>query len=158
MTPLLKLTIQSPRDILMARLRTRQISKLLGFEWQEAAKMACVVFELAYNAWKKQGPFDLVFEEKEKIFRIFMEFSDQADLSGESSKQLQLTKPLPKNPQFLSAEDFAWVLKQIHRLPVRLFEEIRQLNREMLELFLDTNQEQKPFREQRFSVVPRKAA
>jgi signal transduction histidine kinase/ActR/RegA family two-component response regulator len=54
-TPILKLKIHFEQDVVMARQRTWQIAKLLGFATQDQTRVATAVSEIARNAFQYAG-------------------------------------------------------------------------------------------------------
>src|ERR1700687_3608779 len=71
LTPLLSLTLQSKRDVVLARQSARQLAKLLGFGTREQMRIAAAVFEVAYNACRSLGRVTLNFELTEASLRVF---------------------------------------------------------------------------------------
>ena len=136
MTTLLQLEVSSQRDILVARLRTRQIAKVLGFEEIDQSKMACAVFELVFKEYHRLKHLELTFTVREQILHIFSSNANVGHESEESAKKLQIAKPLPRDPHCLNEEDWSWVILQLERFPVRLFDEVHRLNQELLQFFL----------------------
>jgi hypothetical protein len=71
LTPLLNLTLQSKRDVVLARQSARQLAKLLGFGTREQTRIAAAVFEVAYNACRSLGRVTLNFELTDSSLRVF---------------------------------------------------------------------------------------
>jgi hypothetical protein len=71
LTPLLSLTLQSKRDVVLARQSARQLAKLLGFGTREQMRIAAAVFEVAYNACRSLGRVTLNFELTDASLRVF---------------------------------------------------------------------------------------
>jgi hypothetical protein len=71
LTPLLSLTLQSKRDVVLARQSARQLAKLLGFGTSEQTRIAAAVFEVAYNACRSLGRVTLNFEMTDASLRVF---------------------------------------------------------------------------------------
>src|SRR5438552_837469 len=70
-TPLLSLTLQSKRDIVLARQCARRLAKLLGFQPSEQTRIAAAVFEIAYNARRTMGRVSLHFRLADARFQVF---------------------------------------------------------------------------------------
>jgi hypothetical protein len=157
--PLYSLKVRSRRDILLARQRTRQLSRLLGFEEPEQLLLAAAVFEFAWSAFQSRGRVVLNFELFEDRLRIACSRPRSARLEEEERRQerrpsrlhdkgrravlpmpvaelaLRLEKPLPTKPGPVPVEDVAWSMRELaQQTPLNLFEEVRQCNLELLRL------------------------
>jgi hypothetical protein len=155
MTTLLQLNVKSSRDVLLARVRARQIAKLLGFDETEQTKIACVVFELVWREWQEKESLAARFEVQENLLQLVTEYSDE---TGKRAQRLQIAKPLPRAQHMLSEEDWPWVILHLRSQPVHLFEEVRRLNHELLNFFLERGQGQKSFAQQKNTSQPVRAA
>ena len=71
LTPLLSLTLQSKRDVVLARQSARQVAKLLGFGAAEQTRIAAAVFEVAYNACRSSGRATLHFQLTDATLQVF---------------------------------------------------------------------------------------
>jgi hypothetical protein len=71
LTRLLSLTLQSKRDVVLARQSARQLAKLLGFGTSEQTRIAAAVFEVAYSACRSLGRVTLNFELTDASLRVF---------------------------------------------------------------------------------------
>jgi hypothetical protein len=70
-TPLLRLTLHSKRDVVLARQSARQLAKLLGFDFPEQTRIAAIVFEIAFNACRSMGRATLHFQLTDSHFEVF---------------------------------------------------------------------------------------
>lgn len=159
-TALYSLKIRNKRDVLLARQRARQLTKLLGYAESEQLLLASAAFELAWTTYQSRGRVALHFtlesdclriscarperKEEEEERRAF----DRAWNGGKKRPQpkrrpadafaelaLRLEKPLPKRADAMPIEDVAWSMEQLAKqTPLNLFEEIRQYNLELLRL------------------------
>jgi hypothetical protein len=131
-TSLLVLHVQSKGDVLLARQRSRQVARLLGYDFQDQACIAAAVFEIACQARTHTHRTELHFQVEGTSFHVFAKpVSLENHLANHC--RLQLEKPLPSQQRAVSFEDIAWVLRQLGAdTRVNLFIEIRRQNQELL--------------------------
>src|SRR5262245_14340522 len=156
-SPLLTLKLRSPRDILVARQRARQVAGVLGFEALEQAFIGAAVFEIARSALRPSGHATLTFHVDGRALHVSAARSEAPARKGLSvmisrwlidrllaepgyaaSALLRLEKPLPKQGPTLSHEDVAFTIQHLAEMtPFDTVEELLQQNRELLQLYQD---------------------
>src|SRR5262245_1329108 len=110
-TPLLILAIRNKHDIVQARQRIRQTTKLLDFDTQEQTTLASTAFEIACNLRRGSlaGEICLHVERDELVVVAHL-------LDGESvppEPQLRLQRPLPAKALNFTTEDLAWAIVEL---------------------------------------------
>ena len=125
--PLHTLALRGKRDVVLARQRARQIAGLLGFSTSEQTCIAAVVFEIACTAYQAGGRSALHFRADDGVFRVVPVCARSAGAA------LWLEKPLPADGPALAHDDLEWAVRELARFSrLKLFEEIRQQNQELL--------------------------
>ena len=69
-TALYSLKIKNKRDVLLARQRARQLTKLLGYAEAEQLLLASAAFELAWTTYQSRGRVALHFTLENDCLRI----------------------------------------------------------------------------------------
>jgi hypothetical protein len=157
---LFSLKIKSKRDVLLARLRARQLTRLLGYAESDQLLLAAAAFELAWTTFQSRRRVVLHYTLEDDRFRIWCARPERKEEEeerrafdrawngpgGERRKRrpgpdafaelaLRLEKPLPSRAAAMPIEDIAWSMQQLaQHTPLNLFEEIRQYNLELLRL------------------------
>ncbi len=128
-TPFLLVEVRRRRDAVLARRRARQVAGLLGFEPNEQACVAALVFELACQALTQAGRTSLRFTvERDRLL---------VAPAGEVPA-LRVEKPLPPREPAVGQEDLAFVVRELEKLaPASLFEEVQRQNQELLRALLE---------------------
>jgi hypothetical protein len=122
-TGLFYFRLRSGRGLVRLRQRTRQIAGLLGFAPPDRSWIAATVFELAWQTWRFTGQVAGCFRIHGGRLQV------RVGRSG-----TRFVYPLPSKPPDLAAEDLAWAIEQLQRhTPLRLLEEIRLQNQELLQ-------------------------
>ena len=131
--PFLTLPIRSCRDLVHARHRARQIAQLLRFDPLDTISIAAGALVIADQAKTLLGRARLCFALLDRHLRVFARPAcEGGPMSGEL---LVLSKPLPHDDRQLTADDIAWVVRQVQLLaPTSLQKEIARQNCEVLEL------------------------
>lgn len=137
-TSFFSLEIGRKRDVMVARQRTRQIARLLGFECSDEAALAATVFALARNCLAQSGAVTLHFRLRRNMLQVVPELADPASIPFEASARWstwRVEKPLPHNDAAMTVEDLAWSLQTMSEFaPVNVFDEIAQHNDDLLHL------------------------
>jgi hypothetical protein len=157
---LYSLKIRSKRDVLLARLRARQLTRLLGYAEQDQLLLAAAAFELAWSTFQDQRRVVLHYTLEQDRFRIWCARPERKEEEEErrafdrawngptgerrrakrtpdafAELALRLEKPLPVSADPMPIEDIAWSMQQLaQHTPLNLFEEIHQYNLELLRL------------------------
>jgi hypothetical protein len=130
-TPLLVLELRRRRDLVLVRQRSRQITRLLGFDPLEQARVCAAVFEVAWQAFHKARPVRLVFQLNETTLQVF-----PTGVVPAGGGLPRLERLLPRKELGMTREDVAWAVQELVRLtPANLFEEVWQQNQELLRAF-----------------------
>jgi hypothetical protein len=117
LTPLLSLTLQSKRDVVLARQSARQLAKLLGFETREQMRIAAAVFDVAYNACRSLGRVTLNFEMTDASLRVF-----PAAIAGTKTDRNEASRKKNASPDPVTHWDNAGILRladHLRRHPTR---------------------------------------
>jgi hypothetical protein len=160
-TLLYSFKIKSKRDVLLARLRARQLSRILGYGEGDQLLLAAAAFELAWGTYQSRGRVVLHFTLEDERLRIACARPESKEdeeerqafdrgwygpqVAKRKAKQkgpdtlselaLRLEKPLPTRSREMTPEDVTWTMTQLARhTPLNLFEEIRQYNLDLLRL------------------------
>jgi hypothetical protein len=121
LTPLLSLTLQSKRDVVLARQSARQVAKLLGFGIAEQTRIAAAVFEVAYNACRSSGRVTLHFQLSDTTLQVF-------------PASIAKAKPAPKMRRDATDESAHWNTAGILRLADHLRRHPRERSSRLLQL------------------------
>jgi hypothetical protein len=143
MKTLLKLSLGRKRDLLVARLRLRQLCQLLGFAPLETAKIACAAFEIACRERTRQGRLDVNFALEDKLLRVV--FARVGTTAEDLQQPLaQIAVEVPEEAR-LAREDMGWALQQLLRLDrPDLFAELRRHNQDLLQILSQLEQAKSP--------------
>jgi hypothetical protein len=161
-TGIYSLKIKCKRDVLLARLRARQLTRLLGYSEGDQLLLASAAFELAWTTFQTRGRVVLNFTLENDRLRIACTRPERKEEEEErkafdrawngpnhdrrarrkhpgpdafAELALRLDKPLPARDDPMPIEDIAFALEQLAKhTPLNLFEEIRQYNLELLRL------------------------
>ncbi len=137
-----KCDVTSRMDLLAVRLRSRQVTHLLGYARREQSLIACSLFELLAAEWNTNR-LEVFFYLETNHFRVYSKNS--SDLSFESHSlcttekledpaRLLISREAPCSIRRVAWEDVSWILSKLSEDAV--FEEIRAQNLEILETFL----------------------
>ncbi len=139
-----KCDVASPTELLLVRIRARQITRLLGFDRNEQALVASVLFELLAADWNTRV-VEVVFFLETNYLRVYRRSSSNGNSESHrlrvesqvrNSDKLLVSREAPSQQRQIDAADFPWMLNQLSENA--LFEELRAQNLEFLELFLDS--------------------
>jgi hypothetical protein len=112
-TSLLTVRVRTGRDALILRQRARQLAGLLGFDEDQRGAVAATVFEMVCQG-RVRG-----------VIRFC--------LRGDALQVGRLLFSLPDPSATPPREDIPWLIEVLDRLtPFKLFEEIKQQNRDLL--------------------------
>lgn len=137
-TRLLTLPIGSHRDVLTARQRARQIADLLGYDAHEQVGVAAAVFEVACSACDRSAKEMLHFDVEDDRLQV------STTSPGARGGRLRFQKGLPPARGNLTLQDLTWVIEQLDQYaPVKLFDEIRRQNQDLLHAYLELRAYQK---------------
>ena len=115
--------LRTPRDVIVARQRARQIAGLLGFAPEEQAFITAAVGEVARSI----GRGSLEFQVDDNILRV------APGTREPGRKRLRLEKALPRKATALDPDHLAWAIQELeHLTPLNVAEEVRQQDRELL--------------------------
>jgi hypothetical protein len=130
--------------VLLARQRARQIAALCRFESHDQACIAAGTFAVATEALRHSRSSWLRIQIEGRTLHVFSlaqggssSTSPENNAAGTAPAEssLRLVKPLPAAASEMSAEDIAWITKQLNQEgSFNMFEEIRHQNQEMLAL------------------------
>jgi hypothetical protein len=133
--PILTLSLRRKRDVLIARQRTRQIAGLLGYDRRPQDQLAAAVFDLGVTFLRQRGRGVLRFHADGGSFRV----------ATEPVIVLRLERPLPPGVLDMASGDVAWAAGALDDLtPLSVYEEMVQLNRELLQALRELAAYQNP--------------
>jgi hypothetical protein len=133
--PILTLSLRRKRDVLIARQRTRQIAGLLGYDGRQQVQIAAAVFDLGVAFLRQRGRGVLRFHADGGSFRV----------ATEPVIVLRLERPLPPGVLDMASGDVAWAAGALDDLtPLSVYEEMVQLNRELLQALRELGAYQNP--------------
>src|SRR5262249_44179775 len=129
--------LRTPRDVIVARQRARQIAGLLGFAPEEQAFITAAVGEVARSI----GRGTLDFQVDDNILRVApatrepghntLPHARAPRVAGPNS--LRTEKALPSKATALDPDHLAWAIQELeHLTPLNVAEEVRQQDRELL--------------------------
>jgi hypothetical protein len=132
-TTLLHLKLNRRPALVLARQRSRQVARLLGFDAADQARIAAAVFHLAAHAFQHAASREIVFQLAGGALHVYPVCGKKKPAGAEPP--LRLERRLPRELA-MPPEDVAWVVQELARItPANLFEEIRQQNQELLHAF-----------------------
>lgn len=133
--PILTLQLRRKRDVVAARQRARQIAGLLGYDRRQQVQIAAAVFDLAAVFCRNHGSGVLRFHAADGMFRV----------ETEPVVRLRLERPLPAGVLDMAGGDVAWAAGALEdMMPLNAFDEMVQLNRELLQTLRDLASYQEP--------------
>lgn len=136
MKPILVIHVTTRKDILLAQLRMRQLSRMLGFSMLEQARLVGLVFEVVSGPVERRQCASLTIQVADRVLQVCLGQKSQTAREGISRAnpaQVALSVPLP--PAALATEDVFWAMQQIqHLTKPDLLGEMRQQNTDLLRL------------------------
>lgn len=134
MNTLHSFSLQRKHDLLLARLRLRQIAGMLGFDPLEQAKIVGAAFELACREKERADRVVMTAGVEKQLLRVW--FHDEADSTPpnvEDLSQPQMAMALPRDQLRMSVADLRWAIMQLDQIgEADIFEELRQHNQDLL--------------------------
>ncbi len=145
MKELICLSVKTKADLIRVRQHIRRISRMLGFDSLQQAKISCIAFEMVCGTF---------LEKEEAILQAFYADGKISIRTGTlprispcqfPEEDEQLTEiPVPNVQDDLSEEDVVWAIRAMNRYgKTNLFEEIRQQNNDLLRALLELQQLQR---------------
>jgi hypothetical protein len=134
-TALLTHKLRTRRDLVLVRQRSRQISRLLGYDAAEQSRLAAAVFQLACLAYEKSCCPEVIFRLTDGHLQVVAcPGRPRKGAADGPPPSAVVERPLPKKDLPLERPDLAWAVQQLARLtPLNLFDEIRQQNQELVQ-------------------------
>src|SRR5207245_1268936 len=124
---LLNIAVRHNKDVLLARLRARQVVRLLGLRESEQVRIAALVFEIARQGIQEQESIELTFRIEEGALEVLVT-EDQ-----ERAGPVRLQEPIVGRDPKLTPEDMVWLLEHmVESTPRSLFDEVQQQNQDLL--------------------------
>jgi len=137
---LLTVPIKGNRDLLRARQLVRRAADLLGFNCTDQMCLAAAAFDLACQAHAVTGRAQFSCEIVDNCLNVnCIPLARRRQPSGATKEPgAKIVKQLPAGAGS-PREDVAWMLQQLANLaPVDLFDEMKKVNQELLQLLLET--------------------
>lgn len=135
--PFYRLPVRRKRDILLARLKARQVAHFFHFDAQQEACITAGTFAIGCQALLQFSQFEIVFQVDHHKLEIFAEIPNHtSSLPPNYDKNvilLKLAKDLPESSQVLSSDDLTWMMSRLEQqVSLNLFEEVCRQNQEIL--------------------------
>jgi hypothetical protein len=136
---LFTLPVKRKRDLLRARQLVRRAAGLLGFDATDQMCLAAAAFDLACQAHAVSGRADVCCEIADDCFNVVCLPAAGARLSPaiDQPSLPRICKRLPP-VEAAARDDVPWMLKKAAELaPLDVFDEMRQINQELLRTLLE---------------------
>jgi hypothetical protein len=133
------LLITGKRDLLRARQLVRRAAALLGFDAGDQMCLAAAAFDIACQIHLASGETVVSLEVAEGCFSVVCATApDGLTRAGEDRPSVRrISKRLPADAS-ANLDDVPWMLTASAELaPLEVFDEMRQLNQELLRALLD---------------------
>jgi hypothetical protein len=134
MTLLLKHSLDSKQDLLRLRQRTRQIVRALGYGDRDQMLITATEFHLGCLFADQRKRCSVQFDVNEgKLLIVPISLARATTQDASDLERVRLEYPLPRLDGRLDVNDLAWAVLELDQMtPSEIFEEMRQLNAEML--------------------------